>query len=136
MSYIYLASPYTHPDRKVMQERYDRTCNAAARLILDGHVVFSPIAHSHSIGGYLPEPVRLGHELWMRQDRALLRHARELWMLTLHGWEESRGMTVERELAERLGIPVRFVAPPDSGAACVRPPATIVDEAAVPVAQI
>ena len=46
---IYLASPYTHHDPEVRLERYRAVCRAAAGLIRQGRVVFSPIAHSHAI---------------------------------------------------------------------------------------
>ena len=51
---IYLASPYSHPDAVVREQRFRDVCLAAARLIRAGQIVFSPIAHSHPIasGGF------------------------------------------------------------------------------------
>jgi hypothetical protein len=63
---IYLASPYSHPDPAVRQERYEAVCQAAAELISRGHIVFSPVAHSHTIATYgLPGD----WEFWQRTDR-------------------------------------------------------------------
>jgi hypothetical protein len=43
---IYLASPYSHPDRAVREERFRGACRATAALLRSGHAVFSPIAHA------------------------------------------------------------------------------------------
>ena len=103
---IYLASPYTHPDRDVRQERFEAACRAAAALIRRGHVVFSPIAHSHCINQH-GLPVEWSY--WERQDRRLLAACEELWVLQLDGWEHSRGVLAEIAIARALGKPVRFV---------------------------
>lgn len=47
--HIYLASPYTADDACVRELRYMQACHAAARLMREGHLVFSPIAHSHPL---------------------------------------------------------------------------------------
>lgn len=106
----YLASPYTHPDRAVRQARFEAACRAAAALIRRGHVVFSPIAHSHCIARHgLP----LDWGFWEGQDRRLLAACDELWVLQLDGWEHSRGVLAEIAIARALGKPVRFVGPED-----------------------
>lgn len=103
---IYLASPYSHPDAAVRQQRFESACRAAAELIRRGHVVFSPIAHSHSIAQHgLPVDWRF----WEAQDRRLLAACDELWVLTLDGWRESRGVQAEIAIARAAGKPVRFV---------------------------
>lgn len=122
MSFIYLASPYSHPDPKMMQRRYDEACRTAARLMMDGHAVFAPIAHSHPIAGYMHESYRRDFELWMREDLPILRYASALWVLTLPGWEASRGVTREREYADQVGIPTRFLGLDEVFAERQRPP--------------
>ncbi len=49
---IYLASPYSHDDPAVRQERFDAACRAAAELVRQGKTVFRPVAHSHAICRY------------------------------------------------------------------------------------
>ena len=53
---IYLASPYSSPNRTERWLRYQAAYQAAAALMRRGLVVFSPIAHSVSIceAGGLP----------------------------------------------------------------------------------
>jgi len=103
---IYLASPYSHFDATVRQARFEAACRAAAALIRRGHVVFSPIAHSHSIAQHgLPQD----WGFWAQQDRRILTACDELWVLMLDGWEHSRGIQAEIALALALGLPIRFV---------------------------
>ena len=67
---IYLASPYTHPDPRVHEARFDAACVAAAALVRARHVVFSPIVHGHPLARFaLP----IEWEYWERFDREYLR---------------------------------------------------------------
>jgi len=53
---IYLACPYSHPDSNVREYRFKMANRAAAKLMRDGHIVYSPISHTHPIAmeGDLP----------------------------------------------------------------------------------
>jgi hypothetical protein len=106
--FIYMASPYSHKNIDVMRVRYLKACHAAAELMGLGFTVFAPIAHSHPIAGYLDAALRTDFDFWMLQDLPILRSASELVVVTLEGWEESRGVTREIELAKELGLPTRF----------------------------
>ena len=46
---IYLAAPYSHPDPGVRERRFRAINRAAAALIAEGRIVFSPISMSHPI---------------------------------------------------------------------------------------
>lgn len=109
MGYLYLAQPYSGTaDQR--EERYRAALLASARLMLDGKVVYSPIAHSHMIEK-LAMCVELSHAFWMRQCIAMLDGADELVVLKLDGWESSRGVTQEIAHAQRRGIPISFILP-------------------------
>ena len=110
MSFTYLASPYSHPSPAVRQERYEAVVRAAARLMLDGQVVFSPIAHSHPVET-LGMPAPQSGAFWMKQDLALLRHADRLLVLALPGYDESAGIRQEVEFALSKNIPVELLQP-------------------------
>lgn len=114
MSFIYLASPYSHDDPDVRQERFQAVCKAAAYLMRHGQIVFSPIAHSHSVE-VVGLQERHGGDFWKRQDIPLLRHAKELVVLMLPGYLESAGLKWEIELAQALHIPVRRLHPSEVG---------------------
>lgn len=106
---VYLASPYTHEDAAVMDARCKEAQKEAARLMLDGFAVFSPIAHSHGLADYIPEALRRDAVFWLEQDFPLLARCDELRVLCLPGWEESVGVRAEIEFAHARGIPVSYL---------------------------
>ena len=106
---IYLASPYTHEEPAVMSARCAAAQKAAARLMLEGLTVFSPIAHSHGISDRMPESLRCSHNFWLGQDLPLLARCDELCVLCLPGWETSMGIQAEMDFANGNGIPVSFL---------------------------
>ena len=55
MNYVYLATPYSHPDSGVREFRFVESCATAAKLMNIGFPVVSPIAHSHPIAAYLDQ---------------------------------------------------------------------------------
>jgi nucleoside 2-deoxyribosyltransferase len=107
---LYLATPYSHPDLPVMQQRFDAACAAAAALMQRGYEVFSPIAHSHPLSDHMDEKLRTDFEFWMRQDKAILKHADALVVFGLPGWRQSRGVKAEIKYAHELGKPIYFIA--------------------------
>jgi hypothetical protein len=106
---IYLASPYTDPDHAVMEQRFDAVCRKAGELMNRGEVVYSPIAHCHPIA------VRVGlprdWTFWEKFDREMLRSATDFYVLRLPGWEASKGITGERQIAEAMGLRTVFIDP-------------------------
>jgi hypothetical protein len=103
----YLASPYSHPDPSVRIERFEAVARAAAKLMAEGYLVFSPIAHSHPIahlGGLDGDWDR-----WEEFDRAMLSRCQSVIVLQLDGWSESRGIRREIMIAEELGLEVTFL---------------------------
>jgi hypothetical protein len=112
-SLIYLASPYSSPDPSVIEDRLEQVQKATAKLINEGHLVFSPIVHSHPIAHLVNfAPIHHGDgELsgWMKYDFAMIDKCDELWVLTLKGWTKSRGVMAEIEYADLAGIPISFV---------------------------
>lgn len=107
--FIYLASPYSHPDLAVRLERFQAACKAAAKLMTEGHRVFCPIAHSHPIEQAFDAPC--GFEFWMRQDEPYMWACSSLYVLRIHGWTTSRGVRHEINIARARAIPIVGVDP-------------------------
>lgn len=111
----YLASPYRNPldrsDLKTCEDRYQGALKATAQLMQEGHIVFSPIVHSHKLADHMPSDLRFSDGFWMEQDLAVLRHCSNLTVLMLDGWEKSKGVAEEMAFARRHGIPVGFLRP-------------------------
>ena len=106
---IYLASPYSHTDPNVTHRRFQAAAKAAAKLMREGYIVFSPIAHSHPVSHFLGNG--LDHDFWLRQDLEFLKIAKKVVVLMLPGWQESRGVGAEVRIAGELGIPVEYMEP-------------------------
>ncbi|GIW90181.1 MAG: hypothetical protein KatS3mg109_0613 [Pirellulaceae bacterium] len=105
---VYLASPYSHADPQVRQARYQAACRAAAWLIGQGHLVFSPIAHSHGITQHgLP----VDWDFWEEHDRRMLVACDRVVVLMLPGWRESLGVQAEVAIARELGKPLAYLSP-------------------------
>jgi len=105
---IYLASPYSHPDPTVREQRFRAACRAAAALLRAGQPVFSPIAYSHWTAEHgLP----CTWSFWEPLDRWFLERCDEVVVLMLDGWETSVGVQAEIRIARELGKPVRYLAP-------------------------
>jgi hypothetical protein len=106
---IYLASPYSDKDPDVMEARFHAVCRFAGRLMREGQVVYSPIAHCHPIAVRVELPRDWG--FWQKFDREMIAKADELWILRLPGWDSSRGVAAERQIALDLGLNVVEVDP-------------------------
>jgi hypothetical protein len=108
---VYLASPYTHQSPLVRAQRFDAACKAAGRLMCAGACVYSPIAHGHAIETAYEPVAGRDHDFWLRQCFAILLRSSRLVVLTLDGWEQSRGIAAEIEYARANGIPLEFMSP-------------------------
>jgi hypothetical protein len=71
---VYLASPYSHPDPAVREQRFHAACRATAALLRAGCVVFSPIVHSHAL---VAHGVPTDWAFWQHADRRIL--LRDRW---------------------------------------------------------
>lgn len=106
--YAYLASPYSHPDPSVREARYIEVCKAAAKLMIDGRRVFSPIAHSHPIEQHGMTEIKDG-TFWMKQDGPLLVQSSEVIVLMLDGWRESKGVQEEIRICTLINKPISYM---------------------------
>lgn len=87
---IYLASPYTHKDKKIMELRAKLTMQACASLFYQNFVVYSPIVHWHFVAKECGLPT--DHEPWLVQNEAMMKLMPTFGILRLDGWRESRGV--------------------------------------------
>ena len=103
----YLAIPYSHHDPAIRQLRFDQVNRVAARLINEGHLIFSPISHSHHIAA--EHGLHCGWEFWRRHDEFFLAVSSRLLILKLDGWDKSMGVMAEIAFAEKCGIDIEFM---------------------------
>jgi hypothetical protein len=107
---IYLASPYSHADTEVREDRYRSVCRVAAKLMLEGTIVFSPIAHTHPIAKY-GDLDALDADFYLKFDKEFIEHSEVVYILQLDGWKESYGVNWEINFAREKGIPVGYMNP-------------------------
>lgn len=110
---IYLATPYSHPDPKVMEARFDRACRVAGYLMLKGRIVFSPIIHCHPIATRCKLP--RDAKYWHRYKQTMLDRASRLVVVMMDGWKESVGVTQEIKMAQQIGLTVCYISDPGKG---------------------
>lgn len=107
---IYLACPYSHPDHIVREKRFRLATDAAAKLIEQGHIIYSPITMTHPIDVVLAEDTQtLGSDYWVQFDEAFMAVCAEIVVLQVEGWDQSRGIQREIEYFQMQGRPVTFL---------------------------
>lgn len=107
---VYLACPYSfngRDDARAREARFQIVTKVAARLMSEGRSVFSPITHGHPMNMF---GVTVGWDTWAAIDEAILTQCcKEMIVLTLDGWQESRGIAAEIEIAKEAGIPITYM---------------------------
>lgn len=88
---VYIAGKVTGLDYNKAQRKFD---NAAAYLELNGFVAVSPMDFVHPEATW-EEAMKISLNLLIQSDM--------IWMLP--GWQDSKGATLEREIAMKTGIP-------------------------------
>jgi hypothetical protein len=107
---VYLACPYTDADPDLRQRRFRAANEAAAHLIREGRVVYSPISMTHPIDVVLAgEGATLGSDFWVAFDEAFMSKCSETVVLMLPGWDSSRGVRREIAYFRAQGKPVRYL---------------------------
>ena len=108
---MYLASPYSDPDPKIQELRFKQVCIVAGKMLAQGRMIFSPIAHTHSIAQATDLPT--DWEFWSRYDKTMLRQAAEFGILCLTGYTKSKGVIAEIKISEYLELPTFYFDPKD-----------------------
>ncbi|NWK78190.1 DUF1937 family protein [Aquitalea sp. LB_tupeE] len=98
MRKIFLACPYGHADKVIVEHRFQIASAVAATMLRSGATVFSQVSMSHPINGYLTglDPAAIGR-LWGPVDTVFMEAMEELIVIDEPGWKESAG--VAREIA-------------------------------------
>lgn len=107
---IYLASPLTHENKNVMEDRFNQICNIACYLIDDWKLnIFSPIAHSWPIQKYAP--LNTSFEYWEQYCYLMVSKCDRVIVAMMDGWKESVGVKAEIDYAKSIGVYVNYFDP-------------------------
>lgn len=107
MSFVYLASPYSHNDWLVREVRFHAVETATYTLMKRGLSVFSPIVYTHALAKKNKLPFTAGY--WAEFNESMIRAAKELRILMLPQWQESQGVGRERSWAQQYRIPIKYL---------------------------
>ena len=98
----YLAVPYSHPNKLMMNIRFETVTAILANLTRKGMVCFSPITHSHKVS--VDYGVDGAWEFWENIDFKFLDACQSIIVVKMEGWDKSRGVLAEIEYAKKTGM--------------------------------
>lgn len=107
----YLASPYSHPDEEVREQRAKNISRVAGTLMCHGFKIFCPIAHSHMIQTNTEGLDCTEWHFWREHDIDQLKDCDELWIVMLEGWLKSVGIKGEIKYAMKNNMPIKLITP-------------------------
>lgn len=103
---IYVASPYSHPEEGVRFRRYLQAREFCWLHMQMGKVLLSPIVYGHQFARDFGAPQDAN--FWSAFNSELFLRCDEMYVLKLDGWQESHGVQMELNWAEREGYVVSF----------------------------
>jgi hypothetical protein len=103
-SLAYLATPYSKW-KLGLEAAFIEASKLAARLLVSGIKVYSPIAHTHPLAYYGALDL-LDLSIWLPFDEAMMERADVLIVAHMDGWQESKGIAHEIVFFEREGKPI------------------------------
>jgi hypothetical protein len=107
--FTYIASPYSDPDKEVVVERYYQVLQFTADMTKSGLVCYSPIVHCHFMSAWHGMPTDF--KFWREFNLTMLASSKALIVLTLEGWQQSKGVAAEIAYARDHKIPVSWMSP-------------------------
>ncbi len=113
--FIYVASPYSHPDRDVERQRYADVMRFMTFLVTETLTLptspspYSPIVHCHQWAEDYELPKDA--QWWKKFNFDYIQKASGLYVLRLDGWRESKGVAMEIDFAQTLHLPIRHWRP-------------------------
>ena len=103
----YLACPFTHPDPQIQAERLNTVNQFVAEKHQSGEFIYSPLTHNITLAKHFTK--KASWETWEKFDKAMLQRCDELIVLTLTGWETSRGVQAEIAFAKEINLPIKMM---------------------------
>lgn len=105
----FLASPYYDPNPVVRETNYQKAMDALAALMAQGRQVFSPIVMCHNLA--LQYDMGMEARDWWNFNYPFIARAANMIVLQLPGWEESKGVGAEIQLARKVKKSIEYIDP-------------------------
>jgi hypothetical protein len=107
MTYTYLASPYTHPIPSIQRDRYQAALKCTHWLLTQRIWAYSPIVHCHTLALQYDLPTDFA--FWQDYNIAMIVPAEGFMILALEGWDVSKGVAAEINIAHATNKRIRFI---------------------------
>ncbi|MCK9532356.1 MAG: DUF1937 family protein [Gammaproteobacteria bacterium] len=104
---IYVASPYSDPDKQVVQLRMNKFAGIMAKLIEHKFHPVSPLLN-HYLADVVTVNFPLTWDWWQDYSRLLLSKCDHMIVIG-PDWEKSTGTMAEIEIATELSIPISYL---------------------------
>jgi hypothetical protein len=93
--FIYVASPYSHPQITIEEARHAEVMRYVAKLLNRQEWCYSPILHCHTLA--ITHCLPRDAASWKDYNETMMRAANELHVLMLDGWRRSLGIKHEMD---------------------------------------
>lgn len=107
MKLIFISSPYSHEDPKIIEDNYVKVAKFVSGLATQGITAISPIAYGHTLLKF--NNMANDWKTWANFCLTFLDKADELWVYKMSGWNRSTGVAEEIEYAVKKGIRVKYI---------------------------
>lgn len=104
---IFVAGPFNHPDQNVKDARVRAIAEYCVRMFNEHKNPISALLMGLSFAAH--GNLSTDTKTWETFSGTMVRGCDELHVLMMEGWEESSGVKLEIEIAQHLGIPVRYI---------------------------
>jgi hypothetical protein len=104
----YIACPYGHPNREVIDYRMEMFYKVDAHLVRQGKFPISPMNKIYMVE---KEKLDTSWNFWEDYSYALIHCCVNLVVITVKGWKESYGVQKEIEYAKSLGLEIIYLNP-------------------------
>jgi hypothetical protein len=114
-THIYLAAPYRGTPEQI-EERMKLVAKVSGLIRLEGFYVTTPLFHHWAF----QEEDNWDGQYWLNYSENLLTTMIlsrafgtkvELWILCTDKWDESEGVSLEKSIATKYGVTVRYIHP-------------------------
>lgn len=111
MKILYIACPYTDDDPNIQLKRVALATKVAGIYVARGHIVYSPLTHTHLIDGTIPMLDKPTYDWWLKFNQPFMEICNEMIIIQTKGWDKSTGIAEERAYFKRANKPISFFLP-------------------------
>lgn len=104
---LYIATPYTHKDPAVMEQRFERAIQYVHKFMILRIPCFSPIVHCHPVAIRFDMPK--DWKFWGDHCLCALNTCNVLGVVMMDGWKDSLGVYKEIKHAQKMGITITYI---------------------------